>query len=129
MTSDHDTKQFSTHRIPQHTTVGFSPLFWAREWRLSREGEQVAIPVEHALLTNSTETLRAAAFAGIGLVQMPGWAAADAVSTGTLVRVLEGWDAPGSGIFAIYPSNRLVPPKVKRFVDAMTKACGAAMKL
>jgi DNA-binding transcriptional LysR family regulator len=115
--------------VAHHATVGFSPLFWAREWRFSREGERAVIPVEHVLLTNSTESVRAAAFAGIGLVQLPGWAAADAVRAGTLVRVLEDWDTPATGIFAVYPSNRLVPPKVKRFVDAMAKACREAIRL
>ena len=108
--------------IRQHRCVGFSPLFWAYEWRFQRDGSTVTVPIAPRMLTNSTESLRDAAANGIGLVAMPKWAAADLLNDGRVVQVLEDWQMPVSGIFAVYPSNRLMTPKVKRFVDHVAAA-------
>jgi DNA-binding transcriptional LysR family regulator len=112
--------------IAQHRCVGFTPLHWAREWRFEGQGKnsggRVSIPVEPYLLTNSTESLRAAAIAGAGLVAAPLWALADAIQSGALRRVLEDWRTPEAGIFAVYPSNRLLTPKVRLFVDHVARA-------
>jgi DNA-binding transcriptional LysR family regulator len=99
--------------VARHRCIGFAPLPWRDRWRLG--GETVAIrPV---LLTDNTESLRAAALAGIGLAALPDWAVVDALAAGTLQRVLADAASPESGIFAVYPTNRLMTPKVRAFVD------------
>ena len=42
---------------------------------------------------------------------------ADALASGQLQRVLPESETPTSGIFAVYPTNRLMTPKVRAFVD------------
>ena len=96
-----------------HRLVGFAPLAWRDTWRLGKE----TIRVEPKLLTNNGESLRAAALAGLGLAPVPEWLVADALVTGQLVRVLAGHEAPSAGIFAVYPTNRLLTPKIRAFVD------------
>ena len=107
--------------IVAHRVIGFSPLFWSREWRLERDGEHVVAPFKPALLSNSTETIRAAALAGVGLVAAPDWLFATDLASGALVRVLPEWRTPESGVFAVYPSNRLMAAKVKLFVDHVAR--------
>ncbi len=99
--------------VAAHRCVGFSPLPWRDTWRIGGE----AVPVRPALLTDSAESLRAAALAGAGLVALPDWAVDDALAAGALRRVLAGYETPASGIFAVYPTNRLMAPKVRAFVD------------
>jgi DNA-binding transcriptional LysR family regulator len=81
--------------------------------------------VSPVLLSNGGETLRAAALAGMGLAALPDWAVASDIAEGTLVQVLKGWRTPESGIYAVYPSNRLMAAKVKVFVDAAARALRA----
>lgn len=69
------------------------------------------------LLTDNTESLRAAALAGLGLPAVPNWAVSDVLASGQLRQVLAEEETPTSGIFAVYPSNRLMTPKVSAFVD------------
>ncbi len=99
--------------LTRHRCVGFTPLAWRDTWRVG--GESIA--VRPALLTDNTESLRAAALAGIGLVALPDWVVADALVAGALQRVLPDCETPESGIFAAYPTNRLMAPKVRAFVD------------
>ncbi|HWA62436.1 MAG TPA: LysR family transcriptional regulator, partial [Caulobacteraceae bacterium] len=77
--------------IVDHRVVGFTPLYWAREWRFTGEDGPVAVPVRPALLTDHTDTLRHAAVAGVGLAAFPDWLAAADIATGRLRRVLTGW--------------------------------------
>lgn len=103
--------------ILQHRLIGFTPLPWRSSWRIGKE----TIAVTPALLTRSGESLRAAAIAGLGLAVMPEWHAFDALAAGQLVRVLEKQAMPASGIYAVYPGNRLLTPRVRVFVDHLAR--------
>ncbi len=52
---------------------------------------------------------------------MPDWAAAEALAAGGLTRVLAQFKTPVSGIYAVYPTNRLIAPKVRAFVDHVVR--------
>jgi len=99
--------------VARHRCIGFSPLSWRESWRLGKE----TVPVRPVLLTDNAESLRAAALAGVGLAAIPDWAVADALAAGQLQRVLADFATPASAILAVYPTNRLMVPKVRAFVD------------
>ena len=96
-----------------HRLIGFAPLAWRDSWRVGKD----TLSVQPRLLTNNSESLRAAALAGLGLAAVPEWLVADALAAGHLVRVLAGHETPSGGIYAVYPSNRLLTPKIRAFVD------------
>ncbi|MFO1161047.1 MAG: LysR substrate-binding domain-containing protein [Reyranellaceae bacterium] len=100
-----------------HRLVGFSPLAWRDTWRLGRE----TVAVQPRLLSNSGESLRAAALAGLGLTPAPEWLVADLLVAGQLTRVLAGYETPSGGIYAVYPTNRLLAPRVRVFVDHIVR--------
>jgi DNA-binding transcriptional LysR family regulator len=99
--------------LPRHRCVGYAPLPWRDTWRVGAE----TVPVRPVLVADHADSLRAAALAGIGLVALPDWAVADALVAGTLQRVLAEEAMPESGIYAVYPTNRLMVPKIRTFVD------------
>ena len=104
--------------VVRHICVATSPpLPWHAAWPLGPE----PVAVRPRLTLNTAEALRAAAIAGVGLAPVPDWAVADAVAAGLLTHVLAGIDTPVSGIFAAYPTNRLLTPVVRAFVDHLTR--------
>jgi DNA-binding transcriptional LysR family regulator len=103
--------------LPAHVCVGFSPLPWRDTWVLGEE----SVAVRPALLTDSSVSLRAAALAGIGLVALPDWSVADAIAQGRLRQVLAEVPTVPKGIYAVYPTNRLITPKVRAFVDHLAR--------
>ncbi len=48
---------------------------------------------------------------------MPEWLVADALVGGQLTRVLGDHETPSGGIYAVYPTNRLLASRVRLFVD------------
>jgi DNA-binding transcriptional LysR family regulator len=77
------------------------------------------VPIRPVVLSNSSNALREAALNGLGLTTLPSWVVDEELATGRLVQVLKEWATPESGIYAVYPSNRMIAPKVRRFVEAI----------
>ena len=105
------------HDVLRHRLIGFTPLAWRDTWRIGKE----TIAVRPQILTNNSEALRAAALAGLGLAALPEWLAADALVAGQLTRVLGEHETPSGGIYAVYPTNRLLASRVRLFVDHLAR--------
>ena len=100
-----------------HRCVGFSPLAWRGIWRLGAQ----EIALRPRLLTNSSESLLAAALAGLGIVALPDWLAGEALREGKLTQVLKRFGAPVTGIYAVSPTRRLITPRIRVFVDHIVR--------
>ncbi|HEV7234242.1 MAG TPA: LysR substrate-binding domain-containing protein [Sphingorhabdus sp.] len=96
--------------------ISFAPLRGNR-WPIG--GNEIRIRPK--LVTHSTESVRSAALAGIGIAMIPEWMVADVMASGQLVQILDSYEMPSSGIFAVYPTNRLLTPKVRHFVDYLAR--------
>jgi DNA-binding transcriptional LysR family regulator len=95
------------------------------EWHL--DGPEGAIVYRPAslLLTNSSEVVREGIVSGLGIGLRSTWDISEELQAGKLRRVLP--DHAGSSrvaIWAIYPSRRLVPPKVRAFIDHLAEIYG-----
>jgi DNA-binding transcriptional LysR family regulator len=86
------------------------------------------IPVAGTLRADDSEPLRDAAVAGLGVVLLPTWLVGEDIKAGRLRRVLPEWSSmiatKPSGVFGVYPPHRLVPPKVRAFLDFAQKRFG-----
>ena len=87
----------------------------------TRRGAAIAVPVKPLVLTNAGESLRAAALTGLGLEALPLWMVLDELARGDLVQVLDSWHTAAIGIYAVYPSNRLLSAKVRVFADLIAR--------
>jgi DNA-binding transcriptional LysR family regulator len=86
-----------------------------RTWHLTGAG---AVPVRSRLVVHDTTAVLALAVAGLGLALLPGPLCAPALHDGSLVAVRPEWTAgQDRGLFALYPSNRQLSPKVRAFVE------------
>ncbi|MBL9039310.1 MAG: LysR family transcriptional regulator [Archangium sp.] len=86
-------------------------------WKLLRKDDEVTINVRARFVTNDFGVLQASALAGIGVALLPVVRCEPAVRAGQLQVVLPAWRSPDIPIQAVYPSTRLLSPKVKTFVD------------
>jgi DNA-binding transcriptional LysR family regulator len=71
---------------------------------------------------NSPELLIRLARAGAGIASVPDLLAAPSVKRGDLRRVLPGWCLPPHTVWALFPGRRLMPAKVRAFVDMLVGA-------
>jgi DNA-binding transcriptional LysR family regulator len=86
-------------------------------WRFSRRGSRKTIRVAGVLRTNSTAAGLALVRAGAGATILADYMVADALRDGSLVQLLPDWSLPEAGVYAVYPSTRHLPARVRTFLD------------
>jgi DNA-binding transcriptional LysR family regulator len=107
--------------LRSHECLQFSQLR-SNEWRF-REGRSfVIVPTSGPLAADNIEALRHAAVAGAGLVILPLSSALDDLGAGRLERVLDDHPLEPLGVFAVFAKGKVVPAKVRKFVDHLAAA-------
>ena len=92
-------------------------------WRFrTADGSSVTVRVAGRLQTNSSEGVRAAALAGLGVCYAPSWFFDDAVAAGSMVRLLPEWSAPPLPIHLLTTPERRGAAKVRAFGDHVAAA-------
>lgn len=95
-------------------------------WRFQEGGTPRNIRVSGSLHCNSGWALLDAALKGIGLVQLPDFYVLPHLRSGALIPVLERFRCCDEGIWALYPQNRHLSPKVRLLLDHLSRALSEA---
>ena len=86
-------------------------------WRFREEtGTHTDIRVDGKWKSNNGSSLLEAARAGLGLVQLPDFYVHEDLQSGRLESVMEQYQPSDTAVWAVYPSNRHLSPKVRLFV-------------
>ncbi len=111
--------------LSTHDCLFFTSRNRRQSWRLrGADGVWTKAQGKSRLRLDSGEALRSAAVAGLGIALLPDFLVADDLAAGRLKRVLADMDAGQATIVAIYPTRRLLEPRVRRFIDSMIEALG-----
>lgn len=103
-------------------SLGLGPAAGGHAWHLlGPHGARAAQPHEPRFVTSDMVTLRAAAMAGIGVVQLPALMVRDQLRAGQLARILADW-APGpETIHVAFPTRRGLIPAVRALIDHLAR--------
>lgn len=88
-------------------------------WIFQKNGVRSAVQVTGSLFSKNADVLVASAVAGMGIVLLPVWNMANEFRQKNLCPVLKTY-APipaESPVYAVYPSQRQLSPKVRVFID------------
>ncbi|MDP9046094.1 MAG: LysR family transcriptional regulator [Pseudomonadota bacterium] len=104
---------------------------WLRElvFNTGEEGDPgnesvTVIPGRTSLSTIHTDTMYAAALAGMGITGLPSFVAEDALLENALERVLPQWRLFTTTLYAGMPTRKHVPARTRVFVDFLVKTFG-----
>ena len=107
----------------KHECFGY--LLAARSsWAFVIDRETRWFPVNGRLEANSGDALLAAAIRGLGISYTPTFIAEQAVRERQLEILLPGFPTPELGIYAIFPSNRYVPHRIRLLVEFLAERIG-----
>ena len=84
-------------------------------------GKERNMRVSGTVQYNSGHSLVDAALKGLGIVQLPDYYVQKHLASGALVSVLDNYREPEEGIWAIYPNNRHLSPKIRLLVDYLAE--------
>jgi DNA-binding transcriptional LysR family regulator len=94
-------------------------------WRLVGPEGPVAVRGGGNVQTNSSEVVREACLAGLGVALRSTWDVGPELQAGRLRRVLPAYRGdPQVGLYAVYPTRRFLPHKVRVFIDFLVELYG-----
>ena len=122
------------HGIPQHpkellqhqclvlnyrdTTLG--------TWHFQEDGRLIQIRPHGSLDCNDGEILKKWAIEGYGFVWRSTWEIQKELLSGELVTVLDRFSITDYNVMALYPHQRIIPAKVRLFIEYLKKAYSTA---
>ncbi|PDT33142.1 LysR family transcriptional regulator [Rhizobium sp. M10] len=111
--------------LAAHDCLVFSSRDQRQGWRFRGEGGAwVKAQGRSRLRLDSDEAIRDAAVAGLGIALLPDFLVASDLAAGRLRQVLPELETDDAKIVTLYPDKRLLEPRVRRFIDLMTKELG-----
>lgn len=94
-------------------------------WRLEGPEGAVTLRPVGPIQTNSSEVIREAVLAGMGIAQRSTWDIGPELSQGKLVHILPEYAASSNlAIHAVYPSRQFLPAKTRFFIDYLSSLYG-----
>ncbi|MBZ8132374.1 LysR family transcriptional regulator [Afifella sp. IM 167] len=93
-----------------------------REWNFMRDGERFSKAVSGRLNINNAESLLKAAISGMGIAMMSTFIAGEAIRSGAVRCILDGYTGIGPSVSLVYVPSRHLSPKVRAFVDFLKEA-------
>lgn len=90
-------------------------------WRFRELDKEKNIRVSGRLRYNSGQALVDAALKGLGIVQLPDYYVDHYLQSGELVTLLDNYRVPDEGIWAVYPQNRHLSPKIRLLVEYLAQ--------
>ncbi len=105
--------------LAHHAGIVFSGSPDPTLWSLRGTGARVSVRVPARVVANDLDVVREAARAGLGVAWLPEFAAEGDLRERRLVRLLPSWCSDDVPLQAVYPTARLLSPKVAAFVELL----------
>lgn len=112
-------KELATHKIVKY---GNWPL--AGMPLLDSKGQQHLVNMDACLTANNGDAMKQIALSGHGIVMLPTFIVWDALAKGDLVPILENYSLATMHAYAVYPSTRYLPRKVRSLIDFLVERFG-----
>jgi DNA-binding transcriptional LysR family regulator len=103
--------------LKNHDCIAWSSLGPLDTWWFRDQGRDQSFPVGTRMATTSADSAIAAACSGLGLAQTTCYQAEQGLREGRLTIVLTGYECAVTPVNLVYASNRLVPLKLRAFID------------
>lgn len=126
---------FSKHGTPRqpqdlskHACITFSGIMLPESWSFERDRSALTVTVRSRLVVNTAEAAIDAAIQGVGITRILSYQIEQAMRTGTLVTVLRKFEPPPIPVSLVYTSQRLLPLKLRAFLDFAAPRIRDALK-
>jgi DNA-binding transcriptional LysR family regulator len=105
--------------LARHHCLQFLDPYTGRpfEWEFIRGKESVAVATRGPLTFTDPKSMLQECVSGTGVAQVIGWGVGNLLESGELVDLFPDWHGERFPLFALHPSRKHPPAKVRAFVD------------
>ena len=114
-------KKHGTPQSPAELNSHNCLLGTVDHWHFFEKGATKDFRVSGRLRYNSGYALVDAALKSLGIVQLPDFYVQQHLDDGTLISILDDYRPKEEGIWAVYPYNRQLSPKIKMLIEYLTE--------
>jgi DNA-binding transcriptional LysR family regulator len=107
--------------LEQHHCIAYSLLPNPLNWEFRKGDERVQVHLSARALCNNSETMVALTCGGIGVTRTPLFNCEREVGEGRLKIILDDYEQPEYGVYAVYPHRQYLTAKVRVFVDYLVE--------
>jgi DNA-binding transcriptional LysR family regulator len=107
--------------LKNHSVISYSYLATGDEWVFQGPDGEARVKTNPKIHTNNGDTCRSAALAHQGIILQPTFIVGQDIQKGDLVELLPQFRSMELGIYAVYPSRKLVSPRIRALVDFLVK--------
>lgn len=116
--------------LRDHRCIVYAGLAAGQTWAFATPQGPLSVDIAGPFRVDSTEGVRAAVLAGLGVAYIPTWHfVADEIERGELCVLLDGFAPPAQPISAVWASRRYLSPKVRVAIDHFAAAFAADPRL
>jgi DNA-binding transcriptional LysR family regulator len=108
--------------LAQHDVISYTYWSTGDVWSFEGPRGEVTVRTRSRINANNGDTCRAAALAHQGVILQPDFLVSRDLRDATLVELMPEYRAAELGIFAVYPTRKQLPSKVRRLVDFLVEA-------
>jgi DNA-binding transcriptional LysR family regulator len=110
--------------LAMHASIG-GAVRGGQDWSFRKNGQTLSVRVESRISATAHEARIAAAVAGLGIAYTSIGGCRLELQTGTLVRVLPGWDLGEVQLNAVFAAGRAAKPSARAFAEFLTTELSA----
>jgi DNA-binding transcriptional LysR family regulator len=110
------------HELSKHPVLAYTYLAGRDEWRFSGPDGEAIVKTRARVCSNNGDTCRAIALRDGGIILQPSFMIGEDIKAGRLVRLMPEYRSVELGIYAVYPSRKQLPLKVRCLIDFLSEA-------
>ena len=111
------------HDLREHQCVNLAGL---TTWVFDSKDGPISVKTKGSFRTDNGDAMRDACTDGLGIAINSTWSAYQQLERGELVQILKDYPlVSDTAIWAVYPSSRLLAPKVRAFIDYLNEYYGS----
>ena len=107
--------------LVNHACLGYTLGGGAMSWQFAVDGVAQSFPIRCRINSNNGEVLTEAAALGLGITCHPDFIVDRYIAEGRLEEILTEFPAPELGVYAVLPTNRHVPHRIRVLMDFLAE--------
>ena len=104
-----------------HQCLGYTLGAGATSWQFLVDGVATSFPIRCRITSNNGEVLTEAAARGLGITCHPDFIVDRYLADGRVEEILADFPAPELGVYAVLPTNRHVPHRIRVLIDFLAE--------
>ncbi len=112
--------------LTHHQCLGYTIAGSQQAWQFLVNGQLLSFPLRSQINANNGDALTEAAAQGLGITCQPDFIAQPYLASGKVKEILTSYALPELGIYAMLPSNRQIPHRVRVLMDFLIAEISAS---